>query len=79
MRCAVPPISLRVQERNAVADSITIRATTKQHAKLKRRRLCHGCLEKPETKPTLVLGPIYSELPCQGCGKKPCRGAMVEN
>jgi hypothetical protein len=47
--------------------------------KLKRRRLCHTCLADPEKKPTLVLGPIYSERPCQGCGAKPCRGAMVEN
>jgi hypothetical protein len=62
-----------------VADSVQIRATTKQMEKLKRRRLCHACLADPEKKPTLVLGPIYSERPCQGCGAKPCRGAMVEN
>lgn len=58
------------------ADPLQVKATKAVVEKSKRRRVCSACLVTDVH--TLVLGPIYSERPCDICGTTPCRGAMVQ-
>lgn len=57
------------------ADALKVKAAVRDHAQDRRRRLCTACVAKGEHRH--VIGHLYSELPCEACGAKPCHGAMV--